>query len=70
MSGSELLSTLQRLGYPKAQQLDEQSFDWMFENEAMAPFLEWFCHEVQPTNLIDPRDFQEWVDILDYIVYH
>ena len=59
MSGSELLTTLLRLNYPKHHQLDGQSFDWMFENEAIAPFLEWFCHEVQPANLIDPRDMQE-----------
>ena len=59
MSGLELQQSLQALNYPNPHNLDAESHEWMFDHEAIVPFLEWFCNEVQPSNLLDPRDFKE-----------
>ncbi|XP_069125959.1 HAUS augmin-like complex subunit 3 [Argopecten irradians] len=60
MSGRQFVDTLVRLGYPKAKSLDPQSFDWMFEGESVISFLDWFCNNVGPTNILHPKDKQEY----------
>ncbi|KAK3601506.1 hypothetical protein CHS0354_027652 [Potamilus streckersoni] len=58
MKGKQLVQTLLQLGHPKADSLDSQGLDWMFENEALSPFLEWFCCNVNKANILDPKDLQ------------
>jgi len=61
MSGQAFLDTLRRIGYPNVDELDSQSVAWMFDNDAMAPFLEWFCDEIQPANVLDPKQLHRFV---------
>lgn len=60
MSGEQLLSTLKCLGYPGAEALDSEAFDWMFENEAVAPMLQWFCQSVSQSNLLGKQELDEF----------
>ncbi|XP_078503114.1 HAUS augmin-like complex subunit 3 isoform X2 [Lissotriton helveticus] len=41
--GSAFVETLQRIGYPKAADLQGNSFDWLYEDLESAHFLNWFC---------------------------
>ena len=42
--GKDFVETLKKIGYPKADSLNGEDFDWLFvENE---PFLKWFCENV------------------------
>ena len=63
MSGDQFVRCLQRLGFAEADHKDGKSFDWMFEDRVLSPFLEWFCDNLQEGNLIRPKDFKEFVRI-------
>ncbi|KAI0231321.1 AUGMIN subunit 3 [Lamellibrachia satsuma] len=63
MSGQAFLDTLRRIGYPSVSELDSQSVSWMFDNDAMAPFLEWFCDEIQPANVLNPKDLNRFHEL-------
>ncbi|XP_060080706.1 HAUS augmin-like complex subunit 3 [Ylistrum balloti] len=65
MSGRQFVDTLIQLGYPKAESLDPQSFEWMFEGDGVAPFLDWFCNNVGNTNVLHPKDIQEYEKLRD-----
>ncbi|KAK3091012.1 hypothetical protein FSP39_016466 [Pinctada imbricata] len=58
MSGTLLKETLKQLGYPKADSLD--SLDWIFGNETVVPFLEWFCNSITSENVLSPKDMEEY----------
>ncbi|KAL5021994.1 hypothetical protein ScPMuIL_001149 [Solemya velum] len=60
MSGVQFAETLRCLSYPNVENLVPQGLDWMFENEAILPFLEWFCNNISSSNLLDPRDVHEF----------
>ncbi len=62
MSGSEFVDVLRKLSYPGVKSLDGPSLDWLFENEVTSPFLDWFCNELQPTNLLTAREVAEYVN--------
>ena len=59
MSGAQFLHTLKELGYPGADSLDAQSLDWMFENRAIVPFLDWFSTNIHASNLLQPEELQQ-----------
>ena len=59
MSGQRFLETLRQLGYPKTDELDAESFDWMFENDDILPFLEWFSDNIHASNLLHPKELKE-----------
>ena len=59
MNGNSFVDTLTRLGYPGASTLDAQGFDWMFENQQLQPFLDWFCCNVQKENVLSQQELQE-----------
>ena len=61
MSSQQFVRTLQQVGYPKADSLNASTFDWMFEDEAVLPFLSWFCNTVGPQNVLSPEEKQAWV---------
>lgn len=64
MSGRQFIDTLKQLGYPKADTEDPNAFDWMFENEAVFPFLEWFCNNVSSANVIDLKDIEAYNELV------
>ncbi|XP_069092844.1 HAUS augmin-like complex subunit 3 [Pleurodeles waltl] len=41
--GSAFVEAVQRIGYPKAADLQGNSFDWLYEDPESARFLSWFC---------------------------
>ncbi len=55
MSGDQFLETLRDLGYEGAAKTDGKSFDWMFEDPVLAPFLEWFCDNIRQGNVLSPE---------------
>ena len=61
MSGVRFVDCLQRLGFEQADQKDGRSFDWMFDDRVLSPFLEWFCDNLHEGNLLNPKDFEELV---------
>ena len=61
MSGNKFVEALSRVGYPGSSEIDGCSFDWIFEFDAVVPFLDWFCEEVQADNRLDPKDVNECV---------
>lgn len=61
MSGKEFVSALKRIGYPSVDKLDGHSFDWLFDCEALVPFLTWFCNDLQSSNVLDQKDQDEYV---------
>ncbi|XP_041359956.1 HAUS augmin-like complex subunit 3 [Gigantopelta aegis] len=63
MNGSQFLETLKQLGYPNAEQITDKTFDWIFENEATVPFLNWFCTNISQRNIVDPNVLKEYHDI-------
>ncbi|ESP05467.1 hypothetical protein LOTGIDRAFT_228043 [Lottia gigantea] len=63
MSGSQFLETLQQLGYPGAEKLDPQMFDWLFEQENIVPFLHWFSNNVHSNNVLSASDRNEYDEL-------
>ncbi len=59
MSGARFLDTLRELGYAGIESLDAHSLDWMFDNEATLPFLEWFCVNIHSSNVLMPQELQQ-----------
>ena len=59
MSGADFVELLKRISYPKADSLDKSSFDWMFENEATLPFLNWLCDEVGTNNVLSETELRQ-----------
>lgn len=54
-----MIAVLQELGYSKASKLDPKGLEWMFENEAMLPFLEWFCNSVSTANFLSKAEVEQ-----------
>ena len=59
MSGQTLVDTLKCLHFPGVNTLDPQSLDWTFEHDSLSPMLEWFCHNVNQSNYIEPAKLEE-----------
>ncbi|KAL4226899.1 HAUS augmin-like complex subunit 3 [Mactra antiquata] len=60
MSGKLLASSLKALGFPGVEKFDPEDLDWMFENEAMSPMLEWFCQNVGHSNVLETKVLKEF----------
>ncbi|XP_060551458.1 HAUS augmin-like complex subunit 3 [Ruditapes philippinarum] len=60
MSGQQLVDSLKSLQFPNAESLEPQALDWMFENEAVSPMLEWFCHNISPANILQKKETDEY----------
>ncbi|XP_071477236.1 HAUS augmin-like complex subunit 3 [Diadema antillarum] len=58
--GWSFVETLKRVKYPKAHELQHEGFDWMFENDAVAPFLDWFVDNVGPANVLSSQELDEF----------
>jgi len=58
MSGQQFIETLHQIGYPKTGDLSARTFDWIFEDEAVLPFLSWFCNTVGHQNVLSQEEKQ------------
>ncbi|XP_059131690.1 HAUS augmin-like complex subunit 3 [Peromyscus eremicus] len=56
--GKEFVETLKRIGYPKADSLNGEDFDWLFEAVEDESFLKWFCGNVNEQNVLSEKELE------------
>lgn len=56
--GSQFVETLKTIGYPKADRLNGEDFDWLFETEEDRLFLEWFCSSGTEQNILSEHELK------------
>ncbi|XP_012879387.1 PREDICTED: HAUS augmin-like complex subunit 3 [Dipodomys ordii] len=56
--GNEFVETLKKIGYPKADILNGEDFDWLFENVEDESFLRWFCGNVNEQNVLSEKELE------------
>ncbi|NWJ08000.1 HAUS3 protein, partial [Crypturellus undulatus] len=63
--GSQFVKTLKKIGYPKADELNGEDFDWLFESGEDRSFLEWFCGNVNEQHVISEKELQDFNNLLE-----
>lgn len=56
--GKDFVETLKKIGYPKAEVLNGEDFDWLFETVEGEPFLKWFCGTVSEQNVLSKEELE------------
>ncbi|XP_036056911.1 HAUS augmin-like complex subunit 3 [Onychomys torridus] len=56
--GKEFVETLKKIGYPKADSLNGEDFDWLFEAVEDESFLKWFCGNVNEQNVLSAKELE------------
>lgn len=56
--GNEFVETLKKIGYPKADILNGEDFDWLFETAEDESFLKWFCGNVNEQNVLSEKELE------------
>lgn len=56
--GKEFVKTLKKIGYPKADTLNGEDFDWLFETGEDQSFLKWFCGNVNEQNVLSEKELE------------
>ncbi|XP_045384143.1 HAUS augmin-like complex subunit 3 [Lemur catta] len=56
--GNDFVGTLKKIGYPKADSLNGEDFDWLFETVEDASFLKWFCGNVNEQNVLSEKELE------------
>jgi len=59
MSGQEFINALERLGFENLNKSTGHSFVWMFDYKPLWPFLDWFCAELQSTNVLNLSELEQ-----------
>nr|XP_032603798.2 HAUS augmin-like complex subunit 3 isoform X1 [Taeniopygia guttata] len=62
--GKDFVETLKNIGYPKADELNGEDFDWMFESSEYSSFLEWFCRNINGQHVVSEEELQDFDDLL------
>lgn len=62
--GKDFVKTLKKIGYPKADELNGEDFDWMFESSEDKSFLEWFCGHVNEQHVVSEEELQDFDNLL------
>ncbi|NXV14033.1 HAUS3 protein, partial [Cepphus grylle] len=63
--GNDFVETLKKIGYPKADELNGEDFDWLFESLEDKSFLEWFCGNVNEQHVISEKELQDFDSLLE-----
>ncbi|NXM77056.1 HAUS3 protein, partial [Serilophus lunatus] len=63
--GKDFVETLKRIGYPEADELNGEDFDWMFESSEDRSFLEWFCGNVNEQHVVSEKELQDFNRLLE-----
>ncbi|KAI1238138.1 hypothetical protein IHE44_0012853 [Lamprotornis superbus] len=58
--GKDFVETLKKIGYPKADELNGEDFDWMFESSEDKSFLEWFCGNLNEKHVVSEEELQDF----------
>ncbi|KFP69549.1 HAUS augmin-like complex subunit 3, partial [Acanthisitta chloris] len=64
--GNDFVETLKKIGYPKADELNGEDFDWMFESSEDKQFLEWFCGNITEQHVVSEKELQDFDDLLEH----
>ncbi|XP_057402558.1 HAUS augmin-like complex subunit 3 isoform X3 [Balaenoptera acutorostrata] len=56
--GKEFVETLKKIDYPKADILNGEDFDWLFETVENESFLKWFCGNVSEQNVLSEEELE------------
>lgn len=59
--GRRFVRALSRIGYPKADEFEGDSLEWLFDCESLVPFLEWFCENIHETNVLSQEDLNRYI---------
>ncbi|XP_044124845.1 HAUS augmin-like complex subunit 3 [Bufo gargarizans] len=66
IQGSDFVKMLHLIGYPGAQDLKGEDFDWLCEdNEEVQLFLGWFCEVVDQRNALSSEQIEAYNTLLD-----
>ncbi|XP_021252001.1 HAUS augmin-like complex subunit 3 [Numida meleagris] len=63
--GKEFVEILKKIGYPKADELNGEDFDWLFESSEDKSFLEWFCGNVNEQHVLSEKELQDFDCLLE-----
>ncbi|NXX28610.1 HAUS3 protein, partial [Nicator chloris] len=63
--GKDFVETLKKVGYPKADELNGEDFDWMFESSEDKSFLEWFCGNINEQHVVSEEELQDFDNLLE-----
>ncbi|NXJ41615.1 HAUS3 protein, partial [Ciconia maguari] len=63
--GNDFVETLKKIGYPKADELNGEDFDWLFESSEDKSFLEWFCGNVNEQHVVSEKELQDFDSLLE-----
>ncbi|NXC15995.1 HAUS3 protein, partial [Corythaeola cristata] len=63
--GNDFVETLKKIGYPKADELHGEDFDWLFESSEDRSFLEWFCGNVNEQHVVSEKELQDFDSLLE-----
>ncbi|XP_010288260.1 PREDICTED: HAUS augmin-like complex subunit 3 [Phaethon lepturus] len=63
--GNDFVQTLKKIGYPKADELNGEDFDWLFESSEDKSFLEWFCGNVNEQHVVSKKELQDFDSLLE-----
>ncbi|XP_055651421.1 HAUS augmin-like complex subunit 3 [Falco peregrinus] len=63
--GNDFVKTLKKIGYPKADELNGDDFDWLFESLESRLFLEWFCGNVNEQYVVSEKELQDFDNLLE-----
>ncbi|NWY74886.1 HAUS3 protein, partial [Erithacus rubecula] len=62
--GKDFVETLKKIGYPKADELNGEDFDWMFDSSEDKSFLEWFCGNINEKHVVSEEELQAFDNLL------
>ncbi|XP_048160644.1 HAUS augmin-like complex subunit 3 [Corvus hawaiiensis] len=62
--GKDFVEILKKIGYPKADELNGEDFDWMFESSEDKSFLEWFCGNINEKHVVSEEELQDFDNLL------
>ncbi|NWI97177.1 HAUS3 protein, partial [Pitta sordida] len=64
-SGRDFVETLKKIGYPEADELNGEDFDWMFESSEDRSFLEWFCGNVNEQHVVSEKELRDFDHLVE-----
>ncbi|NXI29135.1 HAUS3 protein, partial [Sterrhoptilus dennistouni] len=62
--GKDFVGILKKIGYPEADELNGEDFDWMFESSEDKSFLEWFCGNINEQHVVSEEELQDFDNLL------
>ncbi|KAJ7350150.1 spindle assembly [Desmophyllum pertusum] len=61
--GGRILRALSRIGYPKANEFEGDTLEWLFDCKSVVPFLEWLCENIHESNVLSVEDLKRFNEL-------